>query len=196
MQEHRIVTALATHGYCVVPHFFADTDALRDALLIASDAGALHRAGVGKGPQQQVRDEVRGDYVMWLEPSSTDPALRTYFDAMEALRLAINHHLYMGLFEYEAHFALYPPGAFYQKHLDGFVGDKRRKVSCVLYLNEEWQPEFGGHLRLYTTQGTLDIPPDAGTLVCFLSDDLWHEVRPATRTRLSVTGWFKIRPLP
>ena len=39
----------------------------------------------------------------------------------------------------------------------------------------------------------LDIFPVGGTLVAFLSARYWHEVLPATRERLSLTGWFKVR---
>ena len=34
---------------------------------------------------------------------------------------------------------------------------------------------------------------EAGTLVVFLSADVPHEVLPATRDRLSLTGWFRRR---
>jgi SM-20-related protein len=35
-----------------------------------------------------------------------------------------------------------------------------------------------------------DVLPVAGRLVCFRSDLLEHEVLPATRERLSLTGWL------
>ena len=37
----------------------------------------------------------------------------------------------------------------------------------------------------------LDVP--IGTLVCFLSERFEHEVLPATRSRWSLTGWFRSR---
>ncbi|MDQ2656958.1 MAG: 2OG-Fe(II) oxygenase, partial [Bacteroidota bacterium] len=36
----------------------------------------------------------------------------------------------------------------------------------------------------------LDILPVLGRMVCFRSDQLEHEVLPATRPRLSLTGWL------
>ena len=67
-------------------------------------------------------------------------------------------------------------------------------MSAVFYLNPDWQAEQGGALRLYLTDGsTHDVLPEAGTLVVFLSADLPHEVLPATRERLSLTGWFRRR---
>ena len=38
-----------------------------------------------------------------------------------------------------------------------------------------------------------DVLPEGGTLVCFLSQRFWHEVLPARRERLSLTGWFRGR---
>ena len=72
--------------------------------------------------------------------------------------------------------------------------DDRRAVSAVFYLNSDWLPEQGGALRLYLADGReLDVLPEAGTLVVFLSADLPHEVLPATRERLSLTGWLRRR---
>ena len=93
--------------------------------------------------------------------------------------LALNRAFFLGLEDYESHFALYPPGAFYQKHLDRFRDDDRRTLSAVFYLNADWQPEQGGALRLYPEGGgELDVLPTAGTLVLFMSAELPHEVLP------------------
>jgi SM-20-related protein len=29
--------------------------------------------------------------------------------------------------------------------------------------------------------------------VCFMAGDFWHEVLPAKKTRMSITGWFRQR---
>lgn len=113
---------------------------------------------------------------------------------MDGLRQAINQGLFLGLEDFECHFALYPPGAFYKRHLDRFRDDDRRMVSAVLYLNEGWQPEDGGQLRMFLDgDREHDVQPRAGTLVVFLSGDVPHEVLPAGRERLSLTGWFRRR---
>jgi SM-20-related protein len=56
-------------------------------------------------------------------------------------------------------------------------------------------PEDGGRLRFWPTEvgPALEILPSGGTLVAFLSDRFWHEVTPANRQRLSLTGWFRRR---
>ena len=105
--------------------------------------------------------------------------------------------LYLGLTEIESHFTIYPPGAFYRKHLDRFRGSEQRQVSSILYLNQGWSPEHGGQLRLYLDEANdatyLDIEPTGGTLVLFLSGRFWPAVLPATRPRMSLTGWFRTR---
>ncbi|MEG0248677.1 MAG: 2OG-Fe(II) oxygenase, partial [Pseudomonas sp.] len=91
-------------------------------------------------------------------------------------------------------FALYPPGAFYRKHLDRFRDDDRRAVSAVIYLNPDWSADDGGELRMSLRDGVEhDVRPIGGSLVVFLSADIPHEVLPARRDRLSVTGWFRRR---
>ncbi|MFV3404849.1 2OG-Fe(II) oxygenase [Pseudomonas sp. NY15463] len=155
--------------------------------------GELNPAGVGRGASQEVREAIRGDQIQWLDPGESAPCDR-YLDTMDSLRQAINQGLYLGLEDFECHFALYPPGAFYKRHLDRFRDDDRRMVSAVLYLNEGWQPEDGGQLRMFLHDGVVhDVQPQAGTLVVFLSGDVPHEVLPARRERLSLTGWFRRR---
>jgi len=79
---------------------------------------------------------------------------------------------------------------------DGLDGDPetRRMVSAVIYLNEAWLPEDGGQLRMYLGDERVhDVQPTGGCLVVFLSGEVPHEVLPAQRERLSLTGWFRRR---
>ena len=136
---------------------------------------------------------IRGDQIQWLEEGQNSTVDR-YLALMEQLRSAINQTLFLGLEDFEGHFALYPPGAFYKKHLDRFRDDDRRVVTCVAYLNEQWLHEQGGELRMYLDGGqTHDVVPQAGTLVVFMSEQWPHAVLPATRDRLSITGWLRRR---
>ena len=155
--------------------------------------GELSPAAVGRGPNQEVREGIRGDHIQWLEPGEA-LACDSYLGLMESLRIAMNRRLFLGLEDFESHFAMYPPGAFYLKHLDRFRDDDRRMVSAVVYLNDAWLPEHGGHLRMYLDdRGEYDVLPTGGCLVVFLSGEIPHEVMPATRDRLSLTGWFRRR---
>jgi SM-20-related protein len=113
---------------------------------------------------------------------------------LEGLRLELNREAYLGLFELELHYALYPPGAGYERHLDQPQGTTQRKVSLVLYLNDGWGPGDGGALRMHEARNqALDIEPVGGRLVCFLTSGREHQVLPARRERLSISGWFRGR---
>lgn len=114
---------------------------------------------------------------------------------LERLRLALNERLVLGAFTLELHWALYPPGAGYARHVDQPRGGRERVVSIVLYLNEGWQSADGGALRLHhETEGEIDVLPRAGTLAAFRSEGLAHEVCVARRERLALTGWMRRRP--
>ncbi|QNM96924.1 2OG-Fe(II) oxygenase [Chitinimonas koreensis] len=192
-----LIDGLATHGHVVCDDFLspAQTAALRDEGAQRLAGGEFHRAGVGRAEQQAVRDEIRGDSVRWLDPQRRAPAEQAYWQRIEALQAALNRELFLGIREGEFHYAHYPVGGFYKRHLDRFRDDDARVVSVVCYLNEGWQDADGGQLRLWLEAGEdapqLDIAPRGGRLVLFMADRFWHAVLPATQPRWSVTGWLR-----
>ncbi|UCJ17843.1 2OG-Fe(II) oxygenase [Pseudomonas sp. MM211] len=192
---NRIIDDLAEFGWSLQAQFASPalTQQLADECRQRIALGTLAPAGTGRGNAVAVREGTRGDHIQWLEAGQS-PACDGYLQLLDELRGVLNQSLYLGLVDYESHFAFYPPGAFYLKHLDRFLDEDRRAVSAVLYLNDDWLPEEGGALRLYLADGEVrDVWPQAGTLVVFLSADVPHEVLPASRDRLSLTGWFRRR---
>lgn len=188
-----MIDDLVEHGWSQQNIFLPNdlTLALAAECRLLAGRGALKRAGVGR--DATLRADIRGDQILWLKAGQS-AACDRYLGSMESLRLALNRSLYLGLEEYESHFACYAPSASYMKHLDRFRDDDGRTVSVVIYLNEDWLPGQGGALRLHPhDKCTQDIAPLAGRLVLFLSADMWHEVLPATRDRLSLAGWFRRR---
>ncbi|MCZ8131898.1 MAG: 2OG-Fe(II) oxygenase [Steroidobacteraceae bacterium] len=195
-QAAALAQSLAGPGHAVVPGFL-DAALVRElALELDGRAvrGELRAAAVGAGARRMVLEDVRGDRIQWLREPGTR-AEAAALSRLEALRLALNERLYLGLHELECHYALYPPGAHYARHLDRSPAGVERVVSIVLYLNPGWDARDGGELRLHLPDGTRDVVPQGGTLAVFLSERLEHEVRPATRPRRSLTGWFRRRPL-
>ena len=191
----RIVDDLATHGWSQQSIFIPQdlTTQLAKECRKRAQCGQLELAGIGRGVAKVVHSGIRGDKIQWLE-SGQHVAIDRYLVLMEHIRVAINQTLFLGLEDFEGHFALYPAGAFYKKHLDRFRDDDRRVVTCIAYLNEQWLPEQGGELRMYLDDGqTHDVVPQAGTLIVFMSAQWPHEVLPATRDRLSITGWLRRR---
>lgn len=149
-------------------------------------------AGIGRGAGFQKNVDIRRDKIIWLEPQT--PQVTLYIEQMNAIKTQLNRLLFLGLFEYEAHFALYQPGDFYRTHRDAFRGQPARCLTTVLYLNEDWDATKGGELGVYNDDENFlfDVMPQAGRMVIFLSEDFPHEVKPATCERKSIAGWFRV----
>lgn len=209
-----IVAALQSAGWCHCPAFLAPelVDGLRTDLLAQRDRFAA--ASVGRANARQQLLEQRNDSTLWL--SGAGAAQREFLAQLDNLRQQLNRQLFLGLADYEAHYAHYAAGQFYRRHVDAFrQGDERQReagaapqriVSSVFYLNDNWQVGDGGELVLWRDQGRkqergreqgqgpLQIAPLSGSAVFFLSAEFPHEVLPAARDRYSIAGWFRNRP--
>jgi SM-20-related protein len=188
----KIVDGLADEGYAVIDHFLSEADV--NAILNLDDfKNALlqfKKAGIGKSEERQINESIRGDFIQWIDPVKATPAIQAYLDKVRALISHVNQTLFLSLKDFEIHMTVYPIGSFYKRHLDQFKKDDHRRLSVICYLNKDWNEAQGGQLRIYLNDKVKDILPTAGRLVCFRSDLLEHEVLPATRERLSLTGWL------
>ena len=183
---------LIDDGHAVADDFLdaAATAELAGCAAARHERGEFRPARIGAA---QLRPDIRGDSICWLgEPLW--PAERAVLERIENLRLALNRAAFLGLFDFEAHYARYPPGAGYAPHVDQPHGAAQRRVSLVLYLNHEWQPAAGGELCLHGADGMDQrIEPRGGRLVAFMTAGREHAVLPATRIRWSLTGWLRSR---
>ena len=186
---------LTFDGLSVRDRFLAASQirALADCARLRRARGDFDAARIGGGPSLRRREDIRGDSTCWITPPLW-PAEQALLGELERLRLQLNRESLLGLFEVELHYAWYPTGAGYERHVDQPQGRVQRRVSLVLYLNEDWTPEAGGELRIFDeADGHRDIAPVAGRLVCFLTPGREHAVLPTQRDRLSVSGWFRTR---
>jgi SM-20-related protein len=192
-----ICAAVAEEGCAVERDFLAGAvvTALAAEARRRDAIGEFRAAGIGRGAERRQNEAIRGDRIAWIDEAGGDASMQPWWVALERLRVALNQSLYLGLFSFEGHYAIYPRGSHYGRHRDAFHDDARRVLSCVLYLNASWGEADGGALRIYGDKCTRDILPVGGTLVCFLSERFEHEVLPATRERLALTGWFRRRAL-
>ncbi|MCE8028746.1 2OG-Fe(II) oxygenase [Halomonas daqingensis] len=191
----QLVDALVEQGW-FVGEGFLDAElcqALHRELMEMAERDALAAAGIGRGDEHQLRRDIRGDAIRWLDRESL--AQRRYLEAMGELQRELNQALFLGLFEYEAHFAHYPPGAFYKKHLDSFRGRANRVVSTVGYLNPAWPADGGGEMAIFAAdepeREVARVRPEAGNFACFLAETVPHEVLPTRLPRASIAGWFR-----
>jgi len=187
-----IVDSLADNGFAIEDQFLSQKEV---ADILSTDGfkrGIEHfrKAGIGKNHEQQINEAIRGDYIHWLDKNNSEPSVKIYLDRLVALVQYFNRTLFLSLKDYEVHMTIYPVGSYYKRHLDQFKRDDHRKLSVICYLNQNWTEDQGGQLRMYLPEGPLDVLPTAGKLVCFRSDQIEHEVLPATRERLSITGWM------
>lgn len=191
-----IVATLMAQDYCIADDFI-DAGTCRyllDFLQKRQTEGQFKKAGIGRGNDFMTHAGIRGDEILWVEKGGEDNGLDRFLDKLEALIAYCNRSSYAGIRDYEAHFAVYPPGAYYHRHLDQFRGNDNRRFTFILYMNFDWQPSHGGLLRMYLPaedgETILDVAPTAGRLVCFRSAAIPHEVLPTTETRYSITGWW------
>lgn len=193
-----IIEGILTDGYGIADNFLTpdEVSALAQRLHERREAGQFRAAGIGN-QQVTVERMIRGDEILWLDETEATPEETAFLQRIGEFVDYINQTCYLGLRAYEFHYALYPPGTFYKRHLDQFRSDSRRKLSVICYLNTDWQEADGGQLAIYlpdsdeTTERQITVLPTGGRLVCFESGRLEHEVLPANRERLSVTGWLK-----
>ncbi|CAH1528738.1 SM-20-related protein [Vibrio harveyi] len=187
---NKLIDALSTHGYYIWDDFISQEEAaeLRDC--IPDD---WKKARIGRNDDVTRIETIRSDKIQWLKRDMGAP-VASFLDKMEEIRLEANRHFFLGLFEYEAHFAKYEKGDFYQKHLDCFKGNENRRLTTVFYMNESWSEEDAGELVVYDLNDNkiATIPPRSGRLFVFLSEQFPHEVLPTNAERFSIAGWFRI----
>jgi SM-20-related protein len=193
MDVDTIVAALRARGFVAVENSLSPSLRARLNLVCNTDASTRF-APAAMGRSRERMRGIRGDVMSWLDGSKE--ADRSYLAWMEGLRLALNEQLYLGLFDYECHYAIYGVGARYDRHLDTLSGGKNRLLSTVVYLHAEWAPADGGELLLYrasSQSAAARILPKPGLLVLFLSEEFPHEVLAASKPRHSIAGWFRGR---
>jgi SM-20-related protein len=188
-----IADNLAEHGYAIEDQFLSqkEIEAILKLEDIRNATDVFKKAGIGKQNTLQVNESIRGDYIQWIDKKDSPAAIKAYLKKLEQLIQFLNQTLFLSLKDFEVHMTVYPVGSFYKRHLDQFKKDDHRKLSVICYLNQHWEEEHGGQLRMHLkNDNTIDVLPTAGRLVCFRSDQIEHEVLPATRARLSLTGWI------
>lgn len=196
----RIIEDIVAQKYALVENFFTADEVilLRQSLIDKHEDNVFKKAAIGNFVNEHIVKSIRGDVILWMDESEPNLAERLFFDKINSLVDYLNKTCFLGILRKEFHYALYPQGTFYKRHIDTFQNDDRRKLSMVCYLNEAgWVPENGGELVLYLDDHGKDIEkviyPFPGRMVIFESQMIEHEVKPVNTERLSITGWLKTR---
>ncbi|MTI21342.1 2OG-Fe(II) oxygenase [Fulvivirga sp. RKSG066] len=189
--EH-IANDLAEQGFAIEDNFLSpgEVDEILHVFDIHRENDRFKKAGIGKSDDFLVDKSIRGDYITWVDPKNAYPPVQRFLQKVEELKEYLNQTCFLGIQDYETHFTIYPEGSFYARHLDQFKNTGNRKISFICYLNQVWDHDNGGHLRLYLEDGPTDILPIAGRLACFVSSEIEHEVMVCNKSRYSLTGWM------
>ncbi|WP_166959619.1 2OG-Fe(II) oxygenase [Yeosuana marina] len=195
-----IIDDISSKKYSIVDSFFTDeeTNLLRQSLIEKHEKDTFKKAAIGNKLNETIVKSIRGDVILWIDETKNDASELLFFNKINDLIAYLNRTCFMGILHKEFHYALYPQGTFYKRHIDTFENDDRRKLSFVCYLNEDgWLPENGGELVLYLNENNKPVEkviyPIPGRVVIFESQLIEHEVKPVNKERLSITGWLKTR---
>lgn len=199
----KIIDELGNNKFSISDHFFTseETAAFKTHVINQDTSQDFHAAAIGNAHNEKIIQSIRGDKIRWIDENNKYEVEEIFFQKVNDFIQYLNRTCYMGIEESEFHYALYPEGTFYQRHIDAFKNDDRRTLSMVFYLNDEdWKEEYGGQLSLYLPQanGTekeINILPVAGRLAIFDSKTIPHEVKPVQKPRYSITGWLKTRSI-
>jgi SM-20-related protein len=193
-----IAADIAAHGWSWQPNLLPDelTATLRTELQALDARQDLEAAGIGREDAFQLDRSVRRTRISWLDGVS--PAQQAFLAWAEPIRQSLNRELLIGLFEFEACFAVYPEGGFYDRHLDSFEGARNRVMSLVVYLNEDWRDDQGGALVIWPEgageSGTpaAHLLPLGGGAAFMLSETIPHAVEVTRARRYAIAAWWRV----
>ncbi|MFN0032573.1 MAG: 2OG-Fe(II) oxygenase [Flavobacteriales bacterium] len=192
---HHFLQQFEEKGFYVFHEFISnkETANLRNEIETLMNNEEMKLAGIGKAENFQVNQLQRGDFIQWIDESNAIEPAKIFLSLLHEIVATLNRNFYLGITDIECHYTHYPTGTFYKKHVDRHRQQSHRIVSFVLYLNEKWNVEDGGQLRIYHDDESYnDVIPQEGTLAIFLSEKE-HEVLKTNRPRQSITGWMRTR---
>ena len=220
---YTIARLLRDNAYVVVDGFFSTPSTskaqscrrasdLRTEIRAKWQAGMLSERGeivdaTDGSNTSHAKVEIRGDYIGWFDMSPEEgwstkdknASLPGYVLKISTLVKEMARFLPSELSGIKnrsrAMVTCYPPGARYTKHVDnGGRQSNGRRLTTLLYLNDNWEEGDGGELAVYAPGGQPlleTVPPIADRLVMFWSNErVPHEVLETHKERFTVTIWF------
>jgi SM-20-related protein len=188
------IDELSANDYVVINQFVRSDLYSEIRQNFTEHLSSFTKAGIGTANDHVIRHDIRGDYTYWLD-RKRDTELNSFWSLIDETVHVFNRYCYLSLSGYEFHFAKYPPGARYDKHLDQFDNRGNRMITFVLYLNEGWNKGDGGELEVYLKNGqSVIVEPLQARCVMFKSAEVPHRVLESSRNRYSLTGWLLHQP--
>lgn len=188
----QIIKDYDSRGYCIIDNWLTadESNILFNELSELYEADCFRKSAVGNKLNETIERSIRSDFICWIDERKY---AKPFFNKINDFIEYLNKTCFAGIVSKEFHYAVYPKGSFYKKHLDTFQNDDKRIISIAFYLNETWDISLGGELNLYLEKETLSVQPTNGKIVLFDSKTIEHEVMSvlSERKRFSITGWLK-----
>lgn len=178
--------------FAVLDNVFSSHELVSLRNFLNSKKDHFHKAKIGRNESKILNQEIRSDEIFWIENWQENDVLRDYNELLCEIMTYIKMTFFLPLKRFESHFACYPKGSFYKKHLDRHKDSPHRQITIVLYLND-LEIADGGELVLYPDQDSqgIKINPKEGRLAIFITDNMIHEVLPTAKERYSITTWMR-----
>lgn len=155
---------------------------------------SFSKAGIGAMNDHMIRHDIRGDYTYWLN-RQRDADLHFFWSLIDESVHVFNRYCFLSLSGHEFHFANYPPGSSYEKHVDQFDNRGNRMITVIIYLNEGWKKGDGGELEIFLKNDeSIIVEPIEARCVMFKSAVVPHRVLHSNKNRYSLTGWLLHQP--
>lgn len=194
----RVVPALLSHGFYYVDGLLGELvgGAVLDQVKDMHRSGALQDGRLAGSVPGIHRSSIRGDKIAWVSGSERgSEAISFLLNLIDKLVSVCAGRLGSKTIRErsKAMVACYPGnGAGYVKHVDNPNCDGRC-ITCIYYLNKDWNEEHGGVLRIFPEGKSYvaDVNPLFDRLLFFWSDRRNpHEVLPSYVTRYAITVWY------
>jgi SM-20-related protein len=157
------------------------------------DQGDFRSAQIGRSGLQKINQEIRSDSTCWVDEKTLK--VDFFWRKMSLIQRTLNQHFFLGIQNFEAHFARYESGQRYDRHIDqsplksALHGE--RLITFIVYLNKNWRASDAGELCIYQDSQEALIAPTWGKVILFKSDAISHSVQASHGLRWSLTGWFR-----
>src|SRR5690348_10955098 len=109
----KIADGLANDGYAVIDNFLSheEVETIVQLPEFRNSLEYFQKAGIGKKKDLQINEAIRGDYIHWIDRTSTHDSVRIYLNRLEDLIAYMNKTLYLSLKDFEVHMTVYPAGS-------------------------------------------------------------------------------------
>lgn len=181
------------NDYFIGDHFFNKDQIKNVQAFLKEKKHFFSPAKIGKNNSTILNSQIRSDSILWIDDWNKTQELKDFKLFLDTLQNFCRENFFLPLKRFESHFAFYPQGSFYQKHLDQHKNSPNRHISVVLYLSD-FKNGNGGQLKIYPInkeKSPIEVDPIAGRIVVFKSAGLLHEVLETKAERFSITSWIR-----